>query len=177
MRRTPSLPSPSPFFFSFCHRHPEVKEKNRLRIAERRLAKKQYRRQWDPLKTKAPGTANSVGWFCLFCSHFLQLAHGLHSLVDIDTPQPVGAKLAEECASQTARASDNFNGADIGEALTADETAAQAALNTMYHLSLMYVWHVSRKSTSHSSNTGPSIKSPKLWQRSTLCPNRRWRTQ
>ncbi|KAJ7490096.1 hypothetical protein B0H11DRAFT_2229613 [Mycena galericulata] len=32
--------------------HPEVREKNRLRIAERRLAKKIYRRQWDPPKKK-----------------------------------------------------------------------------------------------------------------------------
>ncbi|KAJ6463775.1 hypothetical protein C8R47DRAFT_1224943 [Mycena vitilis] len=30
--------------------HPEIREKNRLRIAERREAKKRYRRQWDARK-------------------------------------------------------------------------------------------------------------------------------
>ncbi|KAJ7983278.1 hypothetical protein DFH06DRAFT_1123277 [Mycena polygramma] len=30
--------------------HPEVREKNRIKIAERRLAAKMYRRQWDPPK-------------------------------------------------------------------------------------------------------------------------------
>ncbi|KAJ7456841.1 hypothetical protein B0H11DRAFT_2243721 [Mycena galericulata] len=39
--------------------HPEVREKNRLRIAERRLAKKQYRRQWDkPKKQDSKATDN-----------------------------------------------------------------------------------------------------------------------
>ncbi|KAJ7607005.1 hypothetical protein DFH06DRAFT_1347779 [Mycena polygramma] len=41
----------------YYNAHPEIREKNRLRIAEQREAKKRYRRQWDaPKRLRVPAT-------------------------------------------------------------------------------------------------------------------------
>ncbi|KAJ7100990.1 hypothetical protein C8R43DRAFT_964002 [Mycena crocata] len=46
----------------YYERHPEVREKNRRAMKQRRMAKKEYRRQWDPPKGQAQATpqASSV---------------------------------------------------------------------------------------------------------------------
>ncbi|KAJ7810044.1 hypothetical protein B0H13DRAFT_1927547 [Mycena leptocephala] len=86
--------------------HPEVREKNRLRIAEKRLvaAKKAYRRQWDPPKKKpaVPATPSSPS----------------------DRSASDGRNHRYSCPE--------IEPTDI---LTPDEDAAHAALTTMYHIS------------------------------------------